>query len=354
MRVLVMAAGWSLVLMAVAFRAGLWGLHPLPRWLPQSLGLLPALAGALLIAVAWPMSPLAALGSPLLGGAVTLALGCLVVRDPTRSLGALPLEGHEDGEPVLLRPCARAWTGRVVVLAHGGGNDRLFGCSYLVETLLSRGHAVLTAHLPGHGRRGSDLFTVAASRARLDALVGQAHELDGTSRVVLVGQSLGGSLALDLGARGGGVDGIIALSAPAELRVGPWVVRELRALVRPCIYRALRYGNLCESLPAAGRFKRGSFPVRVSNGRPYLEAFSDAVRELDLLERLGRCRSPVCSVLLVHGLDDAVVPPGQALALAQALGTRCELGLFARVSHLDLLYDRRVVERVAEWIEQIV
>jgi pimeloyl-ACP methyl ester carboxylesterase len=365
MTLIVMAAGFALLWMAVAFRANLWGLHPLPRSLPRASWLLPAVAGSLLFGVglsrmagaAGLLSAVAAIG---LGGAMTVALSCLVVRDPcnqclvTRDpceLAPLVVDGHQDGEPLFIRP--RGWTGCVVVLAHGGGNDRFFGFWYLIEVLLSRGHAVLTAHLPGHGQRGSDEFSVEAGRARLDALVTRGRELEGTRRVLLLGQSLGGSFALDLAARGGRVDAIIALSAPAELRVGIGVVRELRALSRRPVYRALRYGNAWQSLPAAGRFKRRSFPVRVPRHRPYLAAFTHALGELDLVRRLSQHPGGGCPILLVHGLQDAVVPVAQATALKVALGYRGELRLHARRSHLDLLYDRGVVEDIAQWIEEV-
>jgi len=271
-------------------------------------------------------------------------------------------KGQEDAGALLLRPCqgeggepgsggegARQST--VVVLAHGGGNDRLYGMWYLVDCLTRRGLQVLTAHLPGHGRGGQDIFTLEAGRHRMDLLVARARDLAGQGRVVILGQSMGASLALDLTARPTKVpvDAVVSVSAPVRLSLGPGLLRELYAFFRPAVYGALAYGNPYEALPAVGWFKRETFPIRKPPEVSYVEAFHQALAQMAQDRRLS---TDGCPVLLVQGDRDGVVPAEQARCLAQTMGKRARLMAYTRVTHLDGLLDRRVVGDIIQWVEQ--
>jgi pimeloyl-ACP methyl ester carboxylesterase len=305
--------------------------------------------------------------------ASSLLLCTLVPRRPDRGLVsagvALPLEGDPDAGALTLGEGRGATgcgateggateggatgCGATVVLVHGGGNDRLHGLWYLAETLLQRGHQVVTAHLPGHGRGGTDRFTLEACRRRLDRLVSAAPERP----VVVLGQGLGGALALDQLVRGDAeVDGVITVSAPAlsasmALNVGLRVLGELRGLLGGSIHRALAYGNPWEVVPAGVTFKRGAFPVRVERGS-CSEAFVRVVQALELVDRLPR-RQGDAPVLLIHGMRDRVVPHEQARMLAEALGSGVELWIYPRVTHLDSLLDPQVVAEVVQFIDGV-
>lgn len=394
---LALTAGWIGAVQCVALWARLPGLHALPRRTPRaalvmlvplSAGLLawPALGGDLRI-WAWCLAP--SLG---VGVSLGLLLACAVPRRPEQwwrhspavtdqTVEALDIslgKGQEDAGALLLRPRQAeggepgsggegARQGTVVVLAHGGGNDRLYGMWYLVDCLTRRGLQVLTAHLPGHGRGGQDVFTLEAGRGRLDLLVTRARELAGQGRVVILGQSLGASLALDLTARGVPVDAVVSVSAPVTLNLGPGLLRELCAFFRPAVYGALAYGNPYEALPAVGWFKREAFPIRVcdeinphagvissrAQRKPpdvsYVRAFEQALSQMALDRRL---QTDGCPVLLVQGDRDGVVPAEQARCLAQIMGKRARLLAYTRVTHLDGLLDRRVVGDILQWVEQ--
>lgn len=240
----------------------------------------------------------------------------------------------------------------LVVIAHGGGNHRFFGLHYLVRVLLDSGFDSLTAHLAGHGRGRVDTFTLENARARMDALVAWARGSASERVVVVLGQSLGGSLALDQLARGTAGDAVIAVSAPADLRTNMRLGLELGCLLKPAVYRAVRYAGPWGALPAYRGFRRKAFPVRAQNGENYLDAFADAVEEMALEKRLDSIETAL-PVLLVHGERDGVVPCSQASSLAEALGSAAQLCLEPGVRHLDPLLYRRVVARIVRWLQEL-
>lgn len=369
---MVFVLAWSLALQTAALRCGLVGLHAFPSHVPRAAWPAPAFVVAALFGwlVAQPADTrwwLGLLAGVPVGALLAVAMAALVRRSPDgRWLSAerrsrttpacdahpLPLDGHPHAGALLLSPTDCFPEATVVIVLHGGGNDRFFGLSYLFEQLLARGHRVMTAHLPGHGREGSEPFTLESCRRRADALVALAQRRFPRARVVLLGQSLGGALALDRLARGRGCDGVIAVATPAKLQLGSRLWRELAALVRTAIYRALAYGNVAEALPAAGSFKRTAYPVRVESHPSYVQAFASAIETMDLPRRLQSVRDGVPPVLLIHGARDGVVPPTDTRRLAAALGDRAEARVFDRVTHLDPLLDGEVVAQLVDWIER--
>jgi alpha-beta hydrolase superfamily lysophospholipase len=365
-----LVVAWSLAIQAAALRRGVLGLHPFPR---RFRALWPILALAAALLFGWAMHHrfdeaglLTLLACAPLGALLTVLLATLAERRPERrwlteaegvhpeqSFRAEPLclPGHSDAGALLLQPCAPSPPRAVVVVLHGGGNDRLFGMSFLFERLIAQGYAVVTAHLPGHGRGATDSFTLESCRSRVDQLSEQARRRLPAARLVLLGQSLGGALALDHVARDCRVDAVVVVSTPAALRLSSRLGRELAALLRPSLYRALAYANAAEALPAAGRFKRDAYPVRLEAGPSYVEAFARAVDSMDLLGRLPRQAPCPLPVLLVHGGRDGVVPPADSRRLAAALGGRAEARIFDGVTHLDPLLDRTVVAEIVRWID---
>lgn len=230
-----------------------------------------------------------------------------------------------------------------VALWHGGGNDRLWGFWYLIESLLARNVAVTTAHLPGHGP-GNERFDVAATRERLDALV--AHTATLAPRVVTLGQSMGGAFVLDRLARGGHADAVVAVSAPLRLSLGPNVFGEVMALLGAEARRAREYVSAFEALPAFGPFRRDRFPLRTDG--PYVAAFSAALAELALEARLAACsvRDPV---LLIHGTRDGIVPFAQAERLRSALGPSAKLLAVPGGRHFNPVLRDEVVGLIAHF-----
>ncbi|HOX47239.1 MAG TPA: alpha/beta hydrolase [Myxococcota bacterium] len=266
----------------------------------------------------------------------------------------LVLPGQPDAGGLLLAPGGAARG--VLVFAHGGGNDHLFGLAALRDALARAGWALATAHLAGHGRGGRDAFSLQAARERLDALVAAAAAALPAHPRALLGQSLGGALALDRATRGA-PEPVACVSAAHALEVRParWALGELGALLHPAAYRAFGQAGVWGALPAFGPFKRTEFPVRLppgEAGRPggYLGAFARALEAMRLLGRLAEPDAPLPRLLLLHGEADAVVPADQARALARAAGPAATLHVFPGVHHLDPLFHQGVLDALLGWL----
>ncbi len=259
---------------------------------------------------------------------------------------AAPAPAPTDAPPPSCSPC--------VVLYHGGGNDRIFGFGYVIERLLDSGFCVLTGHLSGHGAGGSDLFTLDNVRSRVDALLTLARCLveERSGEVVVLGQSLGGSFALDQWLRGVRADRLVTVSAPTAIPRHMELLREAGCLLGTAAWRAMLYGGPLKALPAYRGFRRDDFPVRVPPGLHYVKAFAAAVESLDLVRRVASegPRDGSCPLLLVHGVRDGVIPVSQAQDLAAALSNRATVRLLPRLHHLDPLLDRETVTAIVQWM----
>lgn len=284
----------------------------------------------------WPRRPDRPYLPPGLGGRVVSTIELPDQPDA----GALAVRGRANG----------ASPRATVLLVHGGGNDRLFGLWTTIDVLIDAGFRVVTFHLAGHGVGGEDRFSLQAARERLDAVVADCRRRD--EPVILLGQSMGAALSLDLVARDGDVDGVVSVSAPCDLSVGPRVAAEALGLTRPWIYRALAHGSVYEVLPAAGSFRRGRYPVRVEPGRSYLDEFARAVARMELLPRLAGPLQRRYPVLVVHGDGDGVIPVDQGRRIASALGERADLRTYPRVTHLDPLFTPAVVRDILGWLHR--
>jgi pimeloyl-ACP methyl ester carboxylesterase len=331
------AVGWAGALVGLGGVLGLRGLAPGGR---REVALAAAFGIVGLGAAAAAPSGLAlglTLGLPLavVASLARSALGRLDPDRPFREAEVRVGEGRWRLGP------ARARLG--VVVLHGGGNDRFYGLWYLYDRLLALGAVVEMVDLPGHGREGADIFSVAAGRARVDAAV--ASVAADTDRVVILGQSLGGAFALDAAARGTRADAVVSVSAPYTLALGPTMLREARALAGEGLWRTLRYGTTAEILPAVGSFRRAHFPIRGA-GADYVATFRAALAEMDLLATLAGARVPL---LVAHGTWDGVIGPVQAERIASAAPGARLLPLPGR-THLDPLLDRAAVDTLLAWL----
>jgi carboxylesterase len=272
-----------------------------------------------------------------------------------------PVHGAGDEEPVQVdamvsTPGAEPWSaagrgkpGRVGVLVVHGFTGNPVATRPLGQRLASAGHRVEVTLLPGHGTSHHDL---AGTRyADWADAVGRVldHLASTCDRVVLVGHSLGGTIALDLASsRPDDVDGVVVINpqvsnprhpvaklAPVLAHLLPFVPRDLAGmptddLARPDVEE-----------------------------RAYALVSSRAARSL--IAQLPRIRSQLIDLiqplLVVRSPQDHTVPAENSLELMELVGSGdvrelvCERSY--HVPQLD--YDAEEVEAaVVDFVAEFV
>lgn len=182
----------------------------------------------------------------------------------------------------------------------------------LGEHLAGQGHAVLGIRLFAHATHLEDMV-----RARWRDWLASAEDgfhllRDVSQRIVAMGLSQGGALALILAARFP-VLGVVAMATPFDLPPDPRL-RLLRPILRPL---SLALKSIAKGPPtwvdpqaAVGRVAYTAYPVRAV---PEVEGLLAAMRQI-----LPEVRVPA---LLMHSRGDTLVPPGDMERIHDRLGT---------------------------------
>lgn len=181
----------------------------------------------------------------------------------------------------------------------------------VAEALAEAGFTVEVPLLPGHGTSVEDLhrtgwgdWTAAVDRACADLFARCAS-------VVVVGQSMGGTLALWLAAEHPEIAGVVAINPFVE----PVAASFMDMLAQTVAANVLTSPPIASDIAAPGveeaAYEEMSVPALIS----LLGGIAD------LSGRLGSIR---CQVLLLSSRKDHVVPPSSGDYLLAALGDRCE------------------------------
>lgn len=198
---------------------------------------------------------------------------------------------------IALRGSYLAAPGRseAVLLVHGfAANRRKPAYARLAESFAEVA-AVLAVDLRGHGGSGGR-STLGDREARdVEAAVTWLRQL-GHDRVVLVGASMGATAVLHAVSRGLKVDGVVAISAPAEFRRPPATSRPLTQLHRVWVS------------PVRRAVLRAGFGVALDGP----EVWSDPPHPEEM------ARAIEVPLLVVHGEDDSYFPAADATRLAVA------------------------------------
>jgi uncharacterized protein len=183
-----------------------------------------------------------------------------------------------------------------VLLLHGfGANRRKPSYARLADGLADH-VSVLALDLRGHG--GSQGRSTLGDREAEDALAGVAWlRRFGHRRVVLLGLSMGGTAVLHAASRGAGVEGVIAISAPARFRDPPHEgpMKRLHAIWESPLQRRAMQALVGVSLAGPDSWSGPPHPVQMASA----------------------IRAPL---LVVHGDDDGYFPPSDGADLVAAAG----------------------------------
>jgi carboxylesterase len=229
--------------------------------------------------------------------------------------------------------------------AQGGPHGALVvhgftGCPHsmrgLAEAFAGAGYAVELPRLPGHGTAIEDMLTTSWadwSAAVQDAYRDLAARCD---QVVVAGLSMGGSLTVWLALHQPEIAGLVlinpAIGTPetTEMQTGLRAALDAGMTVAPGVG-----GDIAD--PDATELAYAEVPVA-----PLLSLL-DAT--LELTPRLGDITIPT---LLIHSLQDHVVPPSASAAIEAGLGGPVELVELQRSFHVATLdYERDEIERRA-------
>jgi carboxylesterase len=182
---------------------------------------------------------------------------------------------------------------------------------WLGEYLAEKGHSVLGVRLAGHGTQPADLARTRCTDWLISVEDGLAILRGVTDQVYLIGQSMGGMIALVAAARCP-VDGVIAMSTPSDMdgKAPPLPVR-LFFRLRPMIRKPTESAE-----PPFAERREAAYPA-------YPQFPARILQEVDLLrvalyEALPQVRMPV---LLIHSRADASVSADSMPRLYERLGS---------------------------------
>jgi pimeloyl-ACP methyl ester carboxylesterase len=207
-----------------------------------------------------------------------------------------------------------------VVYLHGIADNRQSGTG-AARRLVPRGYSVLAFDARAHGRSGGDACTY-GYHERHD--VSRALDTLGARRAVLIGHSLGASVALQAAAVDPRVQGVVAASAFSDLRT----IVEERAR---WFHLPPRY--VSAALARAGEL--GRFPP---------EQASPLALAPDI-------RVPV---LLLHGEADAKTPAAHSRRIAGALAGPRELLVLPGVGHDEILGRAEAWQAIEAFLERLL
>ena len=263
-----------------------------------------------------------------------------------------------------------------VVMAHGLANDRDEAGQFppLAERLAADGNVVVRFDFRGGVRDVAPGRQLPATEWPLDLLAAIAFargrvDVD-PERVVVIGASCGGSVAVQIAALEHQLRGVVTLGSFAD---GERWLRELWTRV----HSAGRWASFLEEV-AEDRRRRvsghrsrrldlvGEFlPVPdedLAAAEQFVQANPGMVRQLalEVVDDLfllspersaARVRSPV---LVVHGSADTLVPVGEAERFGRALGSRAECVTVEGGPHQLLLGEGRdhLVESLSRWVRE--
>ena len=203
----------------------------------------------------------------------------------------------------------------------------------VAEALAAAGFAVELPLLPGHGTSVEDMLTT--DFTDWSATVEAAYlELAGrTDSVVVVGLSMGGTLAAWVTARNPATAGLVAINGMFE-PPAPSFLEMLRTSLGQGVDRLPAIGSDI-AMPEVSEGAYDAAPIAA------LISLMEATTELH--GRLGDIR---CPVLILTSPQDHVVPPSSSDVLAGAVSGPVERVALERSYHVATLdFDRDLVEK---------
>jgi len=216
----------------------------------------------------------------------------------------------EDGKRIAVRHSKNGFS-KVVIIAHGFYNNKDSALFKGIAGAFSKGYDVISFDFRGHGK-SSHVFTWTAHEQKdLRAVIAYAKVL--YSKVGVIGFSLGAAIALLEAGRHDGINSVIAVSSPADLREINYHFWEKDMLK-----------DLELNLGTKGRGKG------VRPGNPFLKK----TRPIDVVDKI----SPI-PVLFLHGEKDWLVKPEHSQRLFDRAKEPKALTIMNDGGHAERMFD---------------
>jgi len=231
-----------------------------------------------------------------------------------------------------------------VLLIHGFAGS-LADLRSAGEWLAEQGFSVAGVRLAGHGSRPEVLRETSTADWLASVDTGLAELLTVARQVVVIGDSFGGNLGLDLAVRRPDVvRGVVMLSSPS---IG--LVEWLKLLILPLLERVHPYHRKAWVTPdmRQSHLDKGSYlrvPMRSYRHMLKFLAHEDQTTLAQV----------VCPVLMVYLADDEVVAPSGAHRIYKKLGTTDKrLYWVSGAYHHPLASDKRgvILKKIVEFIQ---
>ncbi len=216
---------------------------------------------------------------------------------------------------------------------------------WLGDYLYSQGHTILGVRLAGHGTDPHDLARTRWADWLIDVEDGLGILRATTERVLVIGQSMGGMIALTAAARYA-VDAVVAISTPYQI-----FDQELLANLP-----AIRRRKTLERKPAAAHATLG---LRREADYPAYAAVPVCIyAEIAGLQEALQAALPqvAAPALLIHSQSDAAVPAAALQQIYDRLSSTCkEMILLEGFDHSVVRDPKRqvVFERIGEFIRTL-
>lgn len=216
---------------------------------------------------------------------------------------------------------------------------------WLGEFLAQRGHTVLGQRLAGHATQPEDLARTKWTDWLVSVEEGLALLRRMAQRVVVIGQSLGGALAL-VAAAHYPVAGAVALATPYVLTSGrPDLGLHLTRFFRPTIHKP------SEEHPTLGARREASYPSYAQV--PVTSSFEVERLQAAMNVALPQVHVPV---LLMHSEQDEAVPAEDMQRIYDALGTADKQMVLLEGFEHSLVRDLKrqaIFETIEQFVERV-
>jgi alpha-beta hydrolase superfamily lysophospholipase len=200
------------------------------------------------------------------------------------------------------------------------------GYPELAERFCREGYGTFFFNFRGAGDSGGNIDFLGWTRD-LAAVVAYLSGLKGWGRLYMVGFSAGAAASIYVAARDQRVSGVAACACPANFG----------------LFNSAEPGSIIERYRAIGAIRDEGFP-------PSLKAWFEGLRQVTPANHVaGIAPRPL---LLVHGSQDATVPPGHARELYEKAGEPKKIVIIEGAGH-RLRRDERVIGAIMKWLDSV-